>query len=444
MTEESLTRRRLLVASAGVASAASLSGCSGLLGEGDDSESGGGTLAVVPSGSAEVLISLDVQRVLDDDLMHERIETVAGSGPGDTVGAPTSFDELLDSATSALGGDPREISELLAFGQLGEGTDAPPAAGVVVEADWSESELESTLVSERGRQKTSHNGQTVYEWEGDAVGVLPEGRYIAAPLRVVRDSIDVAVGDEPSLDNDAATAFRDAPDGYARMAFVPSSGTVAAAEEDGVDVIASLQQATGALYRDDGSRGGELTMEFDSGDAATQAKAVIETGRERFRTELAGQQLPEFGEQVAGVIEGTSVSRDGSSLRVENQSGDGWLLVIPMAVVGSFVLGFGAQGGQQPLPQAAFDFQWDADTETATITHASGDTLPADQLYVYGDVVNGSWLDLGGDTSGTHDGAPAVVAGDSLTLDAEPGARIDVVWEGSSGSATLATFTVRG
>lgn len=242
MTQSTTTRRRLIAAGS-AASLAALSGCSSLFGSDDNGESAAGVLDVVPAGAAEVLVAVDVQRILNDDLFRERVETLAGSGPGDTAGVPTSVDDMLATASSALGLDPRDVSALLAFGELGEGTD-DPSQGVVVDADWTERDLESALVSGGSFRTASHNGQPVYEDDPDAVGVLPDGRFVAGSPGVVRASIDTAVGDEPPLDNDAAVAFREAPDGYVRVGFAPSSARSCSASGSSVAPGSRMQRST--------------------------------------------------------------------------------------------------------------------------------------------------------------------------------------------------------
>ncbi|PSP61562.1 hypothetical protein BRC73_01240 [Halobacteriales archaeon QH_7_66_37] len=82
---------------------------------------------------------------------------------------------------------------------------------------------------------------------------------------------------------------------------------------------------------------------------------------------------------------------------------DGWLPVVIPAVLTSFVLGLGGQRQQRPAPQAGFEFDYDDAAGTVTITHTAGDTIRAD-----------------------------------------PGARIDLVWEGTNRTVTLGTFTVPG
>ena len=65
MTQPPTTRRRLLAAG-GAASLAALAGCSGILG--DDDSDASGDLDAVPTDT-ELLVSVDVQQVLNDDLL---------------------------------------------------------------------------------------------------------------------------------------------------------------------------------------------------------------------------------------------------------------------------------------------------------------------------------------------------------------------------------------
>ena len=76
-------------------------------------------------------------------------------------------------------------------------------------------------------------------------------------------------------------------------------------------------------------------------------------------------------------------------------------------LLASFVLGFGSTQQQRPVPRVGFEFNYDDAAGTVTITHTAGDTIRADRLYVYGDAVNGSWLDLGGDAPLTQQFPPA-------------------------------------
>jgi len=232
-------------------------------------------------------------------------------------------------------------------------------------------------------------------------------------------------------------AFGRAPDGHVRIAFAPPSEAATAAGEAGVDAAGALQYGAGALYRESGTRAGELTLAFESADAATAVATDLETGLERFQEEMAGQAVPGFGDQLATFLEETTVSQDGSELLVENTDGDGWLLLVPLAVVGSFVIGLGDQqsAGRRSAvaPQVAFDVDWDEDREMATITHASSAVVRADRLFVQTGSRRRSWPALGGESSATLGDTPGIAAGDSVTFEVAAGQTIRIVWEASSG-----------
>ncbi|MGQ4556120.1 type IV pilin [Halobellus sp. GM3] len=118
------------------------------------------------------------------------------------------------------------------------------------------------------------------------------------------------------------------------------------------------------------------------------------------------------------------------------------ITVILAAVIGTFVLNLG-QGIQQTSPQATFDINTTDLTngDNATITHASGDSIEAANLYVSGDVSHSgdSVTSLAG--SGLGDGT--VSAGDSFEVDASGSSgTIRVTWQSDDGSSssTLRTF----
>ncbi len=136
------------------------------------------------------------------------------------------------------------------------------------------------------------------------------------------------------------------------------------------------------------------------------------------------------------------------------------ITVILAAVIATFVLGLGEQVSDT-APQASFNFNYE-DGDTAkdswgdsassskggllTITHSSGATLNANQLYVSGSGVHGERLDWGSDGSGTYPAAAdsEVSSGDSADLAVQNGDNIKVTWQNKEGtdSATLSNYDV--
>jgi hypothetical protein len=97
-----------------------------------------------------------------------------------------------------------------------------------------------------------------------------------------------------------------------------------------------------------------------------------------------------------------------------------------------------SEQSDSPVPRASFDY--DFDDGTATITHESGDSIPAGQLYVRGDgVETGVWHELAEDSDlGPDD---TVQAGMSLTVEVDGEFSIQIVWESDGQSATLASVS---
>jgi len=133
------------------------------------------------------------------------------------------------------------------------------------------------------------------------------------------------------------------------------------------------------------------------------------------------------------------------------------ITVILAAVIASFVLGLG--DSQDVAPTATFDFNYDSESPSLTITHTGGDNIKTDELFVRGSNMGsdntGQWLGddgstsgtIGGDASANIDDESAVSSGDSVVLD---GSNLDdnyvarVVWESSDGSSSSELATDRG
>jgi flagellin-like protein len=119
------------------------------------------------------------------------------------------------------------------------------------------------------------------------------------------------------------------------------------------------------------------------------------------------------------------------------------ITVILAAVIGTFVLNLG-QGLGDSAPQASFDFDYEAPasgSHNVTISHATGDSIPGDQLdaSVSGSISFNKTL---GNFSAEY-GSNDVGAGDSVTYELDgdkwDGQTVRVVWSSENGesSATL-------
>ncbi len=115
------------------------------------------------------------------------------------------------------------------------------------------------------------------------------------------------------------------------------------------------------------------------------------------------------------------------------------ITVILAAVIASFVLGLGPGEAQ---PSASFSFEEDFSTSDneVVVTHDSGDSIDATELYLRGNVnTSESWKEKGGAASGSDDSSE-VTSGDSVGVDVTPGDyEVRVVWDNGDNSATLSS-----
>jgi len=426
MSQQTHSRRGVLKMGAGLVSLATLAGCSDQ--SGDDSQSSTGTLASVPAG-VNVVATLDFQRLLDDDLLRQRFEEAASSSGQMSGGG--SIEDALDQVEQSLGLDPRSISEAVVAAEIANGTEN---IAVIVDTDWTESAVESAILDgSPSGESTTYEGQAIYQSQESAVGVLPSGKYVLSTPEYARDVIDVAQGSAESVSGNITDGFNAASDGYMRLAFELPSG--ATSQGSMSPLLTEIEYGYGGAYRDGDTRGGELVLEMTSSDAATQFASSAEQGLSVLASEItSGSQNEELAADMMSVIEATTVEQNGSTVTIENTDGQGLLPLIPAAVVASFVLGLGEQGTAPP-PRANFSFDYDG--SELTITHTAGDRIPSSELYVRGDGVSptGRWDEIAdGSSSG-----PRVMAGDSITLDADPDYEVSLVWK-SSDRGTSSVF----
>ncbi|MEF8978951.1 MAG: type IV pilin N-terminal domain-containing protein [Haloarculaceae archaeon] len=125
------------------------------------------------------------------------------------------------------------------------------------------------------------------------------------------------------------------------------------------------------------------------------------------------------------------------------------ITVILAAVIASFVLGLG--DSTTVSPQASLDADYTADESNLTITHNSGDSVVASEVYLRGSGFNNSgstWQNyssgesFSGDNgwnatiSGEVENKDAITAGDQLTVRAADDYELRVVWEATEGDTS--------
>lgn len=441
MTDWSPSRRTVLQAG-GAIGAAALAGC---LGDGGDGATvdPDAPIDLVPAGS-QFVIHADVATLLNDDQLRSRLNELLGAaGEQNPLGA-SDVQSALDRVESGAGLDPRALQTLTLFG--GFGPEAP--SGIRFEADWEAAALREAVGGGIEPETETYKDRSLYRYgETTVLGVLEDRQYVTGTAAGVEATIDVIAGDADPVAGSVREAFGAAPDGPLRFGFeVPETPDDGADGTGGFDpsTFGSVTRGYGGYVIDGDARSGSITLETADDEAAESVAAELRSARdgaqERFDSAETDRELAaEFG----ALLSSLTVGADGSSVVVSVADGEIFPVAL-LAVLGSFLLGLGSQQ-QVRSPQAVFDFEYDSAGEL-TVTHQGGDNVGASQLVIQGQGLGttGTWSDLGGSASGDLDAQPAVVAGDSVTVAAEPDYEVRVIWQRADGSTSAVLASNRG
>jgi len=439
------SRRDILRAggAAGLAATTALSGCAGLLGDGDDGTTpatdGSSPLDAVPEGATAV-VHADLRAMFEDEVLRERVNRLVAD-LGDGVPQFTVA-EALDLAEERSGLDPRRMNELLAFGSVATGNGALLARTEFTEAEVTELVETSVDVTER-----TYRDHTVYaSGNGSQLAVLGDGRYVLGTPMAVERVVDVQDGGAQVVGDEVRTAYEAARGGYMRFGFDIPPERVPGSDGPAATAARGIEYGYGSLYRDGQSLLLSLTARTEDEESAELLHTQLEEGTGAVRSELDRVERPQIRSRLERLLTKTELSRDGRTVTVRNAEGGVAIATAVAAVVVSFVLGLGSQ--PVGAPEVAFDFDYDRAAGELTVTHRAGDHVAATRLSVEGRGLDatGTWAGLGGRAGGDLGDQPAVQAGDSVTVGASPGYEARVVWTAADGSAsrTLATDTGPG
>jgi hypothetical protein len=429
MVAWSPSRRRLLQTGAALGTAA-FAGCTDALPGSDSSGNTSDALGVVPADATFVGYA-DVDALLADDALRTRLNDFleAAGEAGATV--PTTVEGALDTASGMTGLDPRKPSSLVAFGSV----ESSLTAGVVVWSDWTTDDVRSALSKNGASVDSATYGEAdLILGEGVAVGTLDEGTFAVGDRATVEAVVDVVAGDAPPVDGRARQGFEATSEGAIRFAVAAPDdlGEGSSPPDPTVDpeAVASITHVYGSYAVDGGDRRSSITVETDAADAAETLRTGILEARDEALSDL--EELPEdrpMVDEVASLLESLEVTADGPSVVVATD--DGALMpVIGLAAITSFAIGLETGSSTATSPQVAFEFEYEAESGRLTITHHGGDSVRASALSIRGENhATGTWAELGGDASGEFAGEPAVVAGDAVTIDADPDYVAQIVWE---------------
>lgn len=137
--------------------------------------------------------------------------------------------------------------------------------GMVVEADWEVRALVGAVANET--TKTTYAGHDLYlpAGEGRAVAVLDNGLFAVGTPAAVRDAVDVAEGNAPSVDGDLRDAFQTAREeraGYTTFAYPFPTGAVPDIAFVNTSAFHSITTVTGVYYQNQTANGTNLGIEL--------------------------------------------------------------------------------------------------------------------------------------------------------------------------------------
>lgn len=435
MVEPVASRRSLLKGTGMVLCAAALAGCPG----DTASES---AIDRVPE-PARFVAHADVARLLEDQRLRDGLDDFLAESAEFPQGI-NSVEDATEGFEEAAGLDVRKLRQTTVF--FGYRPDGP--GGVRLEADWSTAAVRNAIDSPYVDPETDeHNGRTVYRYSDEtALGVLGEGTYVTGTTAGVEGVIDVAEGDAKPVGGRVREAYSAAPTGALRFGFEPPDRMAADAgrPEGPVDFapFASITHGYGG-YAVGGD--GSITLVTDSADAAARIATALRNARDAM---LEGQFRPmarwTLSARVEEALSALRIRAEDTAVRTTAREGT----LLPVALL-TVLLGpvLGVGGRRQPVaPTTDFEFAWDSDAGALSITHRAGDSVPAAELSVRGTGLGttGGWRDLGGSASGRTKGKPAVISGDSVTLQADPDYVARVIWEDGDGDTVSQLGSDRG
>lgn len=434
------SRRTVLLASGAALGTAALGGCLG----GGSRDATLAPLDVVPAG-AQYVCHADVEALLADDRLRTRFDSILASIAEQTGTDLASVEAALEQIESALGLDVRDLDRLTAFG--GYESDAP--VGIRLEADWSESAIGDAIGAGPDAEPESYNGRPLYRTGASTVlAVLGEGAYVYGTRDGVEAATDVAVGNADPVSGQVREAFAAAPAGAFRFGFeVPAELFQDESGSGPVDATAfeAVTHGYGGYSVEGEERLAAITLEAESAEAAERVLEQLRTARDLARQELETADVAGLAGDVDAMLEALDLDAVGSSVTVTLDEGENIALLLG-AIVATVALGFGKQP-QPRAPRAAFSFEYDESAGRLSITHTGGDHVTASALRVRGSgLANGTWVELGGTTSGDVGGQPAVTAGDALRVEAAADYDVQLVWTDPDDdtSAVLAANTGPG
>jgi|GEM_PF-1167728 len=467
MSDDSVTRRGLLRTTGGLAAAGLVGGLSGCSQVSNTIQGGSGssdTIQAVPEDS-EYIFEVDFAAIYEDqalrDGINEQIEQARDEI--ESEGIPESVTAALDQIEDESGLDPRLLSKSILSGAYDAATEYDQAA-YTLWTEWTEDDILDAIEEANGSySEDDHEDKTLYVFESGSgeqssgqpseppvvLAVLEEGVFSVGTRAHVEATIETWIGEEDPVEGEVRSGYDAATAGHVRFAFDVITDEIP--EQASAEIDTSLAEEVtygyGSLSADGDDRVASLSLETENGETATDIRDIMQGTFVIMERQADNSDIEDKDELVAA-LEATEFSSSGTTTSVTHTrpASDFAAVLTPLLLAFAMPQGsseFGSEMDTEPrAPIVSLGFEYETDEQVLTITHESGETVSADELWLRGDgfvPVDGVDQTGPGPWQGSHDEDGSVRAGDSVTVGAASDYDVRVVWESASGgqSATL-------
>lgn len=328
------SRRSFIKTGIGVTSIIATGGLSGCT-ESVPSFSGSSVPDTIPEDADSVLFA-DVEAILGDEGVQALTDAyLEQQSQYEYYDGPESFEEALEEFEDESDIELGKVKQATVFSEFGSEEYSmfnEEYGGLILQIDITIEDIVDSLEDNGSTEfdEGEYNGNVVFEAENDElmVGVLPADESIAIGTEdAVEDVIDVASGDEESMDDDLADAFnatRESPFRFASR--LPDTDEtreipeeVEGFDEDGnremtdISVIDDVETVGGSVYRDGTVRGLEVSLNTDSESTAEEIVELVEDLQSDWVERLEQSDSEEAGD-AANVLDEITVEQDGATV----------------------------------------------------------------------------------------------------------------------------------
>lgn len=249
----------------------------------------GGNRASQAPEDADAVLVVNFQSIYKDEatkkLANAYFETAADSR---YYSGPEDYQNAQQKIKDESGLSPGKLEVGVVFWDNESSQHSQPYAGIIFEASWTEDELVNGLEdSGPAFEESTYNGKTIYESQNEYLevnlGIIEENHYVLGTADAVKDTIDVASGDEESIEKELINAFNSTPRNSeirvaARVPQYRIPDKIPAGRDDGItlDAYRDVPYVSGSIGSSGDSIRIAVTMHAEDKDAAEEVKEQTE------------------------------------------------------------------------------------------------------------------------------------------------------------------------